>query len=114
MIMQNRVQNGESILYTAPADVKGGALVVFPGMVAVASTDIPAGKAGACDAEGVFLLPKDNTTLAQGQAVYVKPDGKTTASVNDGQSTPTAYQRIGVAWAAAVAGDSAVKVKINV
>jgi predicted RecA/RadA family phage recombinase len=111
--MQNKVQNGISILYTAAEDVEGGDLVVFPAMVAVASTDIRAGETGACDAEGVFFLNKDNTLFSQGQAVYVLPSGIVTASADNGQESPTAYQRIGVAWAAAAEGVGMVKVKIN-
>jgi len=104
--MQNSIQQGRSINITPTADIKGGDLVLFPAMVAVASTDIAAGQLGACETEGVFELPKDGTAFAQGQAVYAKTDGTVTATVDD-------EIRAGVAWADAAGTDDTVPVKIN-
>ncbi|MCL1915679.1 MAG: DUF2190 family protein [Desulfovibrionaceae bacterium] len=106
--MQNSVRQGRSIDYTPTDDVKGGDLVVFPAMVAVASTDIPAGALGACEAEGVFELPKDSTALAQGQAVFVAANGASvTATAGEGAL------RAGVAWSEAAGSADVVAVKIN-
>ena len=104
--MQNQIRQGRSINYTPSADVVGGALVVFPNMVAVASTDIAAGELGACEAEGVFELPKDSSAFAQGAQVYAKADGTVT-------STATSNTPAGKAWVAAKAADKTVIVKIN-
>lgn len=105
--MQNQIQNGATIEYTPASDVTGGDLIVFPAMVAVAVTDIPAGSTGACAAEGVFELPKDNTALAQGQDVYAKSDGTVSATAAD-------KVLAGKAWADAAGSSGSVAVKINV
>lgn len=56
--MQDSVRDGRCIDYTPSADVLGGDIVVLPGVIAIASTDIPAGVTGACEVHGVFELPK--------------------------------------------------------
>lgn len=56
--MQNSRSMGRCIHHTPGKAVLGGELVVLTGMVAVASTDIPANEEGACEVEGVFALPK--------------------------------------------------------
>ena len=56
--MQNSRSMGRCIHHTPGKAVLGGELVVLTGMVAVASTDIPANEVGACEVEGVFALPK--------------------------------------------------------
>ena len=52
--MQNSRSMGRCIHHTPSKAVLGGELVVLTGMVAVASTDIPANEEGACEVEGVF------------------------------------------------------------
>jgi predicted RecA/RadA family phage recombinase len=106
ILMQNMVQDGKTINITPAADVAGGDLVVFPGMVAVAITDIAAGTEGAAATEGVFGLPKDGTALAQGQAVYANSGGQVSATNSLG------FQA-GVAWAEATGSDDIALVKIN-
>lgn len=106
-IMQNSIQNGNTMDYTPSADVTGGDLIVFANMVAVAITDIPAGAIGALETVGVKDLPKGNIAFAQGQAVYVATDG--TLSASSGEN----IIRAGVAWADAAGGDATVAVKIN-
>lgn len=103
--MQNSVSIGRAIDYTPASDVEGGQLIVLPGMVVVAATDIAAGEMGACEAVGVFELAKASGAVSQGAPVYVDSQGKITA-------TATATFA-GVAWRAAAAGDAAVDVCIN-
>ena len=55
--MQNSRSMGRCIHHTPSKAVLGGELVVLTGMVAVASTDIPANVEGACEVEGVFAMP---------------------------------------------------------
>lgn len=105
--MQNSIQNGNTMDHTPSADVKGGDLIVFANMVAVAITDIPSGTIGALDTVGVKDLPKGNIAFAQGQAVYTAADG--TLSASSGEN----IIRAGVAWADAAGGDATVAVKIN-
>jgi predicted RecA/RadA family phage recombinase len=104
--MQNSIQNGKTITIKPADDVKGGDLVVFSAMVAVAVTDIAAGEFGVCETEGVFDLPKDNTVFAQGQAVYAKSDGTVTA--DDSGNVPA-----GKAWENVAVDVATVAVKIN-
>ena len=47
--MQNFVRDGRCIDYTPTADVLGGDIVVFPGMIAIASTDIRRSPCGSVD-----------------------------------------------------------------
>lgn len=103
--MQNSVSIGRAIDYTPASDVTGGQLIVLPGMVVVAATDIAAGETGACEAVGVFELAKASGAISQGAPVYVDSQGKITATA----STTFA----GVAWRAAAAGDATVDVSIN-
>ena len=105
-IMQNSIRNGATIEYTPAAEVKGGDLVVFPAMVAVAITDIPADGLGSLAAEGVFELPKDGTALAQGQAAYATSAGVITA-------TASGNTLAGKVWGEAAGAASVVQVKIN-
>ncbi len=103
--MQNEVSIGRAIHYTPDKDVAGGQLVVLPGMVAVAATDIASGETGACVAVGVFELAKASGAIAQGAPVYVDAQGKITATAS--------ATFAGVAWRAAEAGDVTVDVSLN-
>ena len=81
-------------------------------MVAIASTDIPAGVAGACEAHGVFELPKAAEAIAQGTRVYLNE------TVADGVTTHTATATAGpiyagIAWESAAQADAIVEVNIN-
>ena len=105
--MQNQKVDGIKINHTPAADIKGGDLVLFPAMVAVAAVDIKAGKTGVLVTEGVFELPKDATALAQGQAVFAKADGSVSATSGAGDL------QAGVAWADAAGNDGGALVKIN-
>lgn len=110
--MQNSIRNGRCIHHTAVTDILGGETVVFDGMIAVASTDIPAGLVGACEVDGVFSLPKASAVFAQGDRVYLdsaEGDGKTVYTATDAPGDIYA----GVAWADAGASDDYVSVRIN-
>ena len=86
--------------------VLGGELVVLTGMVAVASTDIPANEEGACEVEGVFALPKKaGETPKQGDPLYLASDNTLTKT--------SGTQFVGTAWADAQANDATVLCRIN-
>lgn len=114
--MQNSKRHGRAIDYTVPdsVSVKGGDLIVFPGMVAVAATDGEEGQIIACEAEGVFELPVasgfGSGSIAQGVAVYTTESGDVTPT----QDTENPLVRAGVTWAGRAPGETAVLVKINV
>ena len=105
--MQNSKRLGRWIDYTANADIKGGDVVVFPGFIAVACTDISAGDTGSCGVEGVYELPKAAGAIAQGAILYWNGTGVTGVKPASGQGYA------GTAWAAAGAGDATVDVRIN-
>lgn len=79
--MQNSRSMGRCIHHTPGKAVLGGELVVLTGMVAVASTDIPANVEGACEVEGVFALPKKaSETPKQGAPLYLASDNTLTTT----------------------------------
>lgn len=90
--MQNSRSMGRCIHHTPGKAVLGGELVVLTGMVAVASTDIPANEEGACEVEGVFALPKKaSETPKQGDPLYLASDNTLTKT--------SGTQFVGTAWA---------------
>jgi len=110
--MQNYIRDGRCIDITPTADVIGGDIVVLPGMIAIASTDIPAGVTGSAVSHGVFALPKAAEDLAQGARVYLA------AAVEGEVTTYTATATAGaifagIAWASAASADDVVQVNIN-
>lgn len=52
--MANRLSQGNTVDYQAPADVTAGDLIKFGTFVGVAENDIPAGRLGALAVTGVF------------------------------------------------------------
>ena len=110
--MQNSVREGRCIYYTPTSDVLGGGIVVFPGMIAIASTDIPAGETGACEVHGVYELPKAAGAIAQGARVFINEpvdNGVTTHAA----TTTAGPIYAGIAWESAADADAIVEVKIN-
>ena len=104
--MQNSRSMGRCIHHTPGKAVLGGELVVLTGMVAVASTDIPANEEGACEVEGVFALPKKaSETPKQGAPLYLASDNTLTKT--------SGTQFVGTAWADAQANDATVLCRIN-
>ena len=106
--MQNYINSGKTIVFTATNDVVGGDLVTVGSIVGVAVSDIPAGEEGILETEGVFELPPaESAAIAQGAVVYVTTQGKIASS-------EAGNTRAGIAWAARTMGESVVRVKINV
>lgn len=104
--MQNAYSMGRCIHHTPAKAVLGGELVVLTGMVAVASTDIPANEEGACEVEGVFALPKKaSETPKQGAPLYLAEDKTLTVTAGT--------QFVGTAWADAQASEPTVLCRIN-
>ena len=110
--MQNSIQNGRCIHHTPETDIMGGDIVVLEGMIAIASTDIPAGSVGACEVDGVYALPKGNKVFAQGDRVFLDGevvDGKIVYTATDTPGNVYA----GIAWDDAPDNDNIVPVRIN-
>ena len=105
--MKNCVADGNTIDFTATADVASGAPVLLGKVVVVSLGAVLTGAVGVGVAEGVFELPKVTADdIGQGAQVYIKSDGMIT-SVASGNTLP------GKAWAAAGNPSDTIWVKIN-
>ena len=104
--MKNQVQRGCTITFTADADYKSGDLVIIGDTAGVCVGDVGTGKAGVANTDGVFSVPKEDVAIAQGVKLYRTATGTvTTASSGN--------KLCGRAWAAAVAGDPVVPIKLT-
>ncbi len=105
--MATFVHDGKSIDYTPVAAVAAGDVVVLGSVVLVAKLDIAAGRLGALAATGVYDVAKTAAlVVAAGDAVYWNA---TTAKAT--KTTTDVY--MGVAIAAAAAGDATVRVHLR-
>lgn len=103
---KNYVQDGETIEFTAAADVKSGDAVVVGDLVVVSINDVASGEMGVGHATGVWSLPKASaTTFSQGVAVYLK-DGEI--------GTDDSGTYAGKAWSEGVNGEAVASVKLGV
>ena len=101
-------RNGDKFDYTCTADVACGDIIALPGgIVGVAEAGGKNGELIALTTVGVFELQTDGAAITAGAKVYLKSDGKATAT-----STGNTY--LGIAWSEGAAASSAtVMVKIN-
>ncbi len=111
------IQKGETLDYTPTDDVAAGSVVPLTSRIGIAAAPIPAGKTGALQMEGVFLLPKLETeTFQMGDLLYYDKDADVitaTASKEEGEGagkTTTANTPAG--FAAAPATGKSVLVKL--
>lgn len=108
-------QRGERLDYlnSSASDIEHFDVVAIGSRIGIAGADIEAGEVGAVYVEGVFELPKtDSTAINAGTVVYWDGTG-ITASADDGGSPATPYVPAGFATNAAAADDTTVLVKIN-
>lgn len=106
--MKNFVQRGENLTLDAPADVLSGAGVIVGSIFGVANGDALTGDPVVLSTVGVFDLPKKTADdLAVGDPVYWDDAN---AEVTE---TATDNTMIGVTIAAAGAGATTVKVRLN-
>lgn len=81
-------------------------LITVGSIVAVTKASVNSGEYVACDAEGVFQLPKKSAeAITQGAKVYLDDTGAVTATAGD--------TAVGVAWSDESADATTVDVKIN-
>jgi predicted RecA/RadA family phage recombinase len=102
---RNYIQPGEVIDFTPAADVASGEPVAIGSRVGVAHTDVAAGETGTFAVLGVYSLPKTNSALAQGVAVFLTPAGQISGTATG--NTPAGY-----AWDAVDAAATMVSVKL--
>lgn len=101
-------QRGEALDYTNASGsiIEAGDVIVFGTKIGVAGCDMANGETGSIHVEGVYELPKtDTSAITAGAAVYWDGSGITTTS-----SSNTAA---GYAAAAAAADAATILVKIN-
>ncbi len=100
--------------YNPDSAVAAGAVVVYGTTVGIVICDIPAGGPGALVIDGVFLVVKDSSVFAAGDAVYWNPTGNPVggeAGSGCATSTPGANLMGSVPpEGAALTGDATVQV----
>lgn len=102
------LQKGEVLTLTAPAGgVVAGTAYLIGAILVVARETVAQGLPFDADVCGVHVLPKAAGALAEGASVYWDNAAKNVTA------TPTANYYIGVATAAALAGDATVPVRLN-
>ena len=105
--MKNCVADGNTIDFTATADLASGAPVLLGKVLAVSLGNVVTGEVGVGVTEGVFELPKVTADdITQGGQVYIKADGMIT-------STASGNTLAGKAWADAPNPSDTVWVKVN-
>lgn len=107
--MKNFIQKGEVLEYpnSGSEEVKSGNLVIAGSLSGVAVTDIPVGETGSVSLKGVFELPKAAGAISQGAKLYWVTADKNLSTTASGNTL------IGFAWAAALAGDTTVRVVLS-
>ena len=119
MASASYLQRGETLDYKNNGDSKidANTIIVYGARIGVTGCEILPGAVGTLHVAGVFELPKkDNTAINAGVDVYWNPDSTApgvTASADDGETTPTAYVKVGYAAYAAAASDTTILVKVN-
>ena len=111
--MKNMIQPGKTIDFvnSTESPIAGGSLLFFGAdqdMIGVASATVQPGGSGSARMEGVFRLPKDNSSVVQGDALYATPS---TGILSATAAAGAVY--VGRAWEAAAADAAAVAVRIN-
>lgn len=103
---KNYVQDGNTVRFTASANIKSGDVVILENLAAIAVSDVAQGGVGVGLTTGVFVVKaKAADDIKQGAIVYWSTDGATT--------TAGSNKRLGVAWRASGASVETVDVKIN-
>lgn len=104
---KNYVQDGNTVRFTAAANVKSGDVVILENLAAIAVSDVAQGGVGVGLTTGVFVVKaKAADDIKQGAIVYW--------SATEGATvTAGSNKRLGVAWHASGASVDTVDVKIN-
>jgi len=104
--MKTLIQKGDTIDFTAGADIESGDLVLNGSVVGVAITDAANGAAAIASVSGVHEVSKDADEVAIGVPLYY--------NASSGKLTTTADSNklAGYAWAAAGSAAATVKVRL--
>lgn len=107
---------GDTLDYTAEADIPVGKLIISHGCVCLALRPIPAGTTGTLKilGRGEVIEVTNNDAIGAtdaGTSIYVIPaTGLVTKDADDGEDTPTAYPLLGHTRAAIGATDISFEV----
>lgn len=106
--MRNYIQPGNVVTVPAPAGgVLGGDGVLIGALFGVASHDAVEGEDFSLQVTGVVDLPKANEAITLGARVYFDATSHVVTATDTGNTL------IGVAVAAAAAGDALVRLRLN-
>ncbi|MEM1131135.1 MAG: DUF2190 family protein [Pseudomonadota bacterium] len=106
--MRNFIQPGHNVTVPAPAAVASGDGVLVGSMFGIANGDAENGADVVLSMVGVYTMPKTPANdIAVGAAVYWN------SSAGEVTSTASGNTRIGVAIAAAGAGVTTIRVRLN-
>lgn len=104
--MKNYVQDGDTINFTAAANLSSGAWVAIGKRTGAVMSDVTSGQVGVARMSGVVRGKKDNTVqIDQGQDVYLNGDQITNVAAG---GTPA-----GTAWASAATAATEVDVSLG-
>jgi len=111
--MQVLRQEAGSLIYanSSGSTISAGDVIDLTDRVGVVAQDIADGESGTVFTAGVFRLPKDTTTFAQGGDVDWDDSESKCSDVGNGDSGDILH--IGKCHKAAATGDSYVDVEIN-
>lgn len=103
------IQTGHNLDYvnTGETLITAGELVIIGEICAIAACTIPPGEKGVVSTNGVWLMPKDDAEISAGAKVYYDSDADE-ISATEGSNT-----FVGIAVAAAAAGDTSAAVRLN-
>lgn len=112
--MDNFIQNGDYIKFTAGATITSGMIVKVGSLFGVAVTDVANGAEGTLALKGVFTLPKTTgagTAIAVGGPAYFDTSAAATGAVS-GDAESAANPLCGYAVEATVDGDTTAKIRL--
>lgn len=112
--MAKYIQRGETIDYTAAADLDLGDVVDLGGCVGIAAVPMESGELGTLALTGVWEMDKASGAITVGAKVYLDGSGDVTTSATRGESpSVTNNTPAGIAVTAAQSADTTVWVKIG-
>lgn len=105
--MKNFVQSGDTITFSAAADISSGDGALQGALFGVAITDALTGEDYEARVTGVFELPKASGALTKGQRVYWSSANSNVTGTASGNTL------IGAAVEAAASADTTARVRLN-
>ena len=110
--MKNLVERGETIRFTAGADLTSGDLVVVGNVAVVVVNTVASGEEAVGFTNGVFEVPKlAASVFTQGDSVNYLTSTKAVQSVAPGSGD--GFTGVGVCWKDAAATTTTVEVRLN-